>query len=226
MEKRFFKLDEAACNELALRIFTANSGINKEGRKFERMRKDAFRMREMIEDKIDLHAEAIYYTADEMELSGQTLEIAGTGLSCRAFEQISPDAVEGVYLYACCAGDYYLEDEPIMDQLYADIWGTAFTDAVRLLIKKELEKDAALSDSFGPGFYGMELTELEKLAQLLDFDALGIEVRNSCVMVPVKSCAGIYFQTNENYRKMNRACESCYGTHTSCKLCMVHGERG
>lgn len=226
MEKHFFNVDREACNTLALDLFTANSGINKKGRKFERMRKDAFRMREIIEDKIDIHGESIYYAADEMELCGQTLTVSGKELDCKAFELIPPDTVEGVYLYACCAGDYYMEDEPIMGQLYADIWGTAFTDAVRLLIKKELEKDAVLSDNFGPGFYGMELAELTKLEQLLDFTALGIEVRDRCVMVPLKSCAGIYFKVNDNYQGINRECESCRGTHTSCKLCMIHRERG
>lgn len=226
MRKQFFKVDRAECNELALEIFTANSGIDKQGRKFERMREGAFRMRERIEAKIDLHGEAIYYTVDEIRLAGGELTVAEKRIACRAFEQVRPDSVEGVYLYACCAGDYYMENEPIIDQLYADIWGTAFTDAVRILIKKELEKEAALSDSFGPGFYGMEVTELAKLEQLLDFDALGIQVRDSCIMVPLKSCAGLYLKVNDKYQKLAGACEACRGTHTSCTLCAIHKERG
>lgn len=159
MRKQFFKVDRAECNELALEIFTASSGIDKQGRRFERMREDAFRMRERIETKIDLQGEAIYYTADEIRLAGRELTIAEKGIACRAFEQVRPDSVEGVYLYACCAGDYYMENESIMDQLYADIWGTAFTDAVRILIRKELEKDAVLSDSFLKNRSGSYLQE-------------------------------------------------------------------
>ena len=80
-----------------------------------------------------------------------------------------------------------------------------------------------LSDSFGPGFYGMDVSEMGSLTSLLNLDELDIEIRNSRIMLPLKSCAGFYFSVDERYRKLDQACENCLGTHRSCKLCQVYG---
>lgn len=214
-----FNMEE--CSKLAYEIFMNTSGVNKEGRKFERMRKDAFRMRQVIEDRIKIRAAYSYY--EDIALCGQELTIDGRSFKCRAFDQIDPDTVMGVYVYALSVGDFGFPEEPILDQLYADIWGSAFTDAARLLMKKNIENKVMLSDSFGPGFYGMDVSEMGTLTSLLNFDELDIEVRNGTIMLPLKSCAGLYFRVNEGYSKLNRACENCLGTHTSCKLCQVYG---
>lgn len=126
-----------------------------------------------------------------------------------------------MFLYACCAGDYALPEENILDQVYADIWGSAFTDAVRALIKKELEQGCRISENFGPGFYGMSTRALGKMQQILDFQALGIEVRSNNIMIPLKSCAGMFFRVSERYKTIGAACEACYGNQASCKLCQV-----
>ena len=49
MDTHFIDLDMDECSTLANDIFMQTSGVNKEGRKFERMRNDAFRMRRVIE---------------------------------------------------------------------------------------------------------------------------------------------------------------------------------
>ena len=90
-------------------------------------------------------------------------------------------------------------------------------------MKKELEKESKLSDSFGPGFYGMDVGDMETLSSLLSFDDLDIELRHSRIIVPLKSCAGMYFSVNDNYEYLRQECENCRGTHTSCKLCQIHG---
>lgn len=221
MIKKIFHVDRNECNDLACEIFMKTSGINREGRKFERMKKDAFRMRKMIEERVKIRVAYAYY--DDVILSGGQADIGGETFHCKAFEQVNPNVVKGAYLYALSVGDFGLPEEPIMDQLYADIWGSAFTDAARLLLKRELEKDVRLSDSFGPGFYGMDVSEMQQLASLLSFEDLDIELRNSRIIVPLKSCAGLYFGVTDDYRNLNQECENCRGTHTSCKLCQVHG---
>lgn len=221
MIKKIFHVDRNECNDLASEIFMRTSGINREGRKFERMKKDAFRMRKMIEERVKIRVAYAYY--DDVVFSGRQAKIGEETFHCSAFEQVDPQAVKGAYIYALSVGDFGLPEEPIMDQLYADIWGSAFTDAARLLLKRELEKEARLSDSFGPGFYGMDVSEMQQLASLLSFEELDIELRNSRIIVPLKSCAGLYFSVTDDYRELNQECENCRGTHTSCKLCQVHG---
>lgn len=221
MRIQTFNVNRKECNDLAHKIFMQVSGINREGRKFERMKQDAFRMREAIADNVKIRAAYAYY--DDVTLKGRQAVLGGKTLYCSAFEQISPDSVNGAYIYALSVGDFGLPEEPIMDQLYADIWGTAFTDAVRLLMKKELEQESKLSDSFGPGFYGMDVSDMETLSSLLSFEDLEIELRHSRIIVPLKSCAGMYFSVNDNYQYLKQECENCRGTHTSCKLCQIHG---
>lgn len=227
MTYEILTIDKEQCNELAYKIFMEASGINKEGRKFKKMQDAAMKMRAFIDEKVQIRA--AYKYCDDVKLSGRTAEINGYKFHSNAFEQISADAVTGAYVYVITAGDYALPDENIMDQLYADIWGTSFTDAARILMKTKLiEADDSLmkvgiSDSFGPGFYGMDIDEIELISNLIPFEKLGVQLKNNCIMIPLKSCAGIYFTVNEKYQAINQWCQDCKGTYTSCKLCQLNG---
>lgn len=221
MKEIAFEIDPAECGRIAHEIFIKDSGVGRPGKKFERMRKAAFEIRNRIESNVEIRFACRFY--DNVKLAGNKAIINDRTFTCSAFEQIEGTAVEGVYIYAVCAGDFAMPDENIMDQVYADIWGTAFTDAVRLLIKRELEKTAKLSDSFGPGFYGMDVSEMALIDELIDFADIGIELRNGTIMVPLKSCAGMFFKVNESYKPLNAACANCRGSHVSCGLCQVNG---
>jgi hypothetical protein len=214
-----FKVDRVECVDLAQKIFLETSGLDKSGGKFERMREDAFAMRNLIENKIEIRAAYVHYK--DVEICGSKAFIGGERFNCKAFEQIDKDSVEGAYIYALSVGDFSFPEEALTNQLYAYMWGSAFADAVRLLLKRDLEKTSKLSDSFGPGFYGMNVSEMEKLARLINFDHLNLELRNKQVILPLKSCAGLYFCVNDEYKKLHSACENCRGTHLNCKLCQI-----
>lgn len=222
MERRFFTIDRKLCNDMATEYFIESVGLNRKGPKFDRIREGAMRMRKILEEKINLRAEYIFFPKEEMKLESEKLTVGGEIFSCRAFEQVDPGSVEGVFTYACCAGDYELPEENLLDRVYADIWGSAFTDAIRALIKEKLGQKCRISENFGPGFYGMNTDELGKLQGILDFAALGIEVRNSNIMVPSKSCAGMFFKVDESYEGIGAACATCRGNQSSCKLCQVY----
>ena len=220
------------CCDRAEALFIEESGVAKDGEKYERMRESAFAIREELEDRVQVKGEYCYY--DSFRLDGKTLTVFRedgseiTSVDCLAFEQLDPASLEGVYVYAVSAGDYYLEDRPIMDQLYADIWGTAFTDAIRAMLVDAVRKNCReedvkfnTSDSFGPGFYGMDSFEMHKMPLLVDFDGMGMEVKESGVILPLKSCAGIVFRVNDKYEHLNSACELCYGSKKTCSLCSV-----
>lgn len=224
MNKSFCQLDREICNSLAMEYFIRDAGLNKEGPKFERMRADAFRVRDMIDDRVKIRA-GYGYTQD-FSIEGRRAFIEGVEFICNAFEQVDSGTVKGVYFYALSVGDFAYPDEPIMNQLYADIWGTAFTDAARILLKRELEKENKLSDNFGPGLYGMDVKEMGKIINFVKSESLAIEVSNSSILIPLKSCAGLYFAVNDNYQLLHRECENCRGSKLSCSLCHVHeGDR-
>ncbi len=222
MEKKFFTADKERCGDLAAERFFASAGLNREGRKFERMRRDALRMREAIERKLRIRGQYAYYSPEEFHLEQDALTVGGETFRCTAFAQIEPGSMEGLYVYACSVGDYSLPEESALNQVYTDLWGTAWADAVRFLMKEELERHGNLSDSFGPGFYGMGTREIHGISNLLDFDQLGIEVKESGILVPVKSCAGLYFRVNSQYESLDEECAFCQGNQRSCVSCQIY----
>lgn len=207
--------------ERAVGIFMDISGINqKTGSRKQRMTDDAFRVHEIVHSKIEITAECRYY--EDINLQGSTLTIAGSGLSCSAFELIDVGMLEGVYLYVISAGDTALPKAGIREQLYADLWGNAYIDAARSILKEQLQNTSPVSDSFGPGFYGMATGELTKMGELLDFKDKGILIKNGQIMIPLKTCTGIIFKVNDTYRQLHAECASCRGSHISCNLCDIN----
>ena len=70
------------------------------------MKKDAFRMRKLIEERVRIRVAYAYY--DKVELSGREAVIGGELFHCSAFEQVDPNAVKGSYVYALSVGDFGL----------------------------------------------------------------------------------------------------------------------
>lgn len=216
-------IDKQKLNKRAEDVFLNISSLDREGRKYERMRESTFRIRELLQEKLKLMIDCRFYS--DMILDGDKLTVKDVEITCGTFRQLDQDMLEGVYLYVVSAGDVSLPEAKAIEQLYADFWGNAYTDALRDLLKDEIEHTSIISDSFGPGFYGMDTGELVKLGQLLDFEEKGITVKNGQMMVPQKSCTGIIFKVNDNYKKIDDACESCQGNHLNCRMCIVNRSR-
>lgn len=212
-------ISPSAYDSLAEALFLQSSGTNKPGAKQKRMKDAAFQVRKDLEPQIRIRAGYTFYP--DLSFQGNILQVHGVSLKCSAFEQLSSESISGAYIYAVSAGNYELPDRPLMDQLYADLWGSAYTEAGRTLLHKELEKLSSLSDSFGPGFYGMALAELEHFSQLIELDELGISIYKNRILLPQKSCIGLLFSVNTAYRKLRQECLSCLGNHTSCRLCTL-----
>ena len=125
---------------------------NKEGDKYKRMLDRGMRIRERIADKIDMKAVVSSY--DGSIISGNKAKIGDTVFVCNAFEQLNQESIEIIYAYLFTAGSLELDDDdPVIDQLYADIWGTAYTDAGLEVLKHRLkaEFDKSRSGISGDG---------------------------------------------------------------------------
>ncbi|MGI6211915.1 MAG: hypothetical protein ACOYJJ_05000 [Anaerovoracaceae bacterium] len=219
MKKEFFTIDEQVCGDLALKYFLKSSGADRTGPKYEKMRKQAMAMLERFRSCMELNGETVRFDGGEYKLEDRTLEIEDAVFHCNVFQQIRPDMLEGVYVYACTAGDYDFSEMDILNRVYADLWGNSYVEAIREMIRENLSREHRLSDSFGPGFFGMSTSSLLDLAKLLDFDKLGISVREPGVMEPQKSCAGIIFRVNDQYHELRSQCEYCSGSPISCSVC-------
>ena len=210
------------CDTLADQYFMSISGIDRPGPKYERMRTEAFAIRERIRDRVQIKAVYSYY--DQVKLWGDTVEIDGVSFSCNGFVQMKQESVHGAYIHLLTAGEFYLDGEPIMNQLFADMWGTAFTDAGRMKLEEMFREEGQLSDGFGPGFYGMESIQMKELTALLDGAAIGIETRGTGILVPIKSCGGMTFRVDGGYVNIRSECVNCAGNKSGCAFCNIHNK--
>lgn len=215
-----FNINE--CTDRAVEIFLKETGLDSDDPKYEGMRSDAFDALDQVKPGIDIRATYTYYNKMEFRLSGDKLIAAGTQISCPAFAQIAGDSIYGLYVYGLSAGDYTLKAHDGMAQIYADLWGNAFTDAARDMLIQELQNFHVLSDSFGPGFYGMDIKEILNIRRLVDLSAAGISITDNGLMRPAKSCAGIFFCVNSKYRRLNSACQTCLGNGGGCRFCILN----
>lgn len=222
--------------ENATQLFLNYSGLNREGEKYRKMREEAFLIKDAIKCRVNVKAVVSYF--EHINMVGRTLEFKGYTFESNAFELIDKNLVKGAFLYVITAGDYALEDKPILEQLYADIWGNSYIDAGRDILKTRLlnlvgeeelfvkiaqGKSLKLSDSFGPGFYGMDVAQMQELFQIQNGNEIDVKLRSSSIMVPIKSCAGIYFLVEESYKELKKECADCLGNMTSCNFCKIGG---
>jgi uncharacterized 2Fe-2S/4Fe-4S cluster protein (DUF4445 family) len=200
-------------------FFSIMNRLDREGPRFEMLQKRGEEVLQRIGDRVSPRAVYSYY--DDVRLQGRELIIGGRRLSCNVFEQLRQDQIRGAFVFFINAGEYYDPADNAADQVFADQWGTAFTDAARDCLRDHLSGMARLSDEFGPGFYGMKISALRDLAELADPSRIGIGFSNSGMLVPVKASAGIYLSVSDDYRHLDRACLDCRGTALSCSYCNV-----
>jgi hypothetical protein len=110
-------------------------------------------------DRIDIKA---WYHSFRDALSGKHRRAFRVTFECNAFQRLDPSHICGVYAYIMTAGTFELDDAaPILDQLYADIWGTAYVDAgldvLRRYVEEDLkerseERELFVLDSLAPDF--------------------------------------------------------------------------
>lgn len=228
-----FREDQAY--EKAHQYFIQTSGITGEKAKHAKMLKEAMKTRESGVDGINIRAEVSCCSSEYFK--DHKIVIDGHELECAAFEQIDDEKVRGIYFYVITSGECRSSDENIMKLLYADIWGTAYVDAGRDLLKDYLEKDMerrfvageacpmVLSDSFGPGFYGMKMSAAKDIYQIFESDTVGIDLRESGVMVPLKSCIGLHLAVEEGAFMPGEECRDCIGNAQGCSYCRIKNNR-
>ncbi len=236
MKNYVIQISMADADAFAMEYFNRIGGLNREGEKYRRMLKQGMEIKERIKDKLDLKAVISFFQGNV--ISGNTAELDGVKFECNAFQRLNPAHVKGIYAYILTAGTLELGDEePILDQLYADIWGTAYIDAGLEVLKKyikrfslnsddpagQTEPKAKLSllDSFGPGFYGMGVDQVSKFFELLNGEAIGVVARSSSLMLPLKSCAGFFVVVDDDTELPASDCKSCRAEYKNCAFCQA-----
>lgn len=217
----------AEADVFAMEYFLKICGFNREGEKYRRMLKQGMDIKDRIRDRVDI--KAVVSSFPGSSIKGSKAELNGVTFECNAFQRLSPEHISGVYAYLLTAGIFELDDgEPILDQLYADIWGTAYVDAGIEVLKKIVEADLnddgrsgdiIVLDSFGPGFYGMDVNQVCRFFELLEGDKIGVTVRSSCLMLPLKSCSGFFVGVDDKTSLPGSDCKSCRSEYKNCAFC-------
>ena len=238
MENQRIQLNIDDADQYAYDYFINICGFrNREGDKYRRLLDHGMKIREKILGRVDLKAVVTSFDGDI--LSGNTAKVGDVTFVCNAFEQIDRESVQKIYAYLFTSGNFELDDgDPIIDQLYADIWGTAYTDAGLEVLKNYLKADfdrssagksdagkAFMLDSFGPGFYGMDVDQIGSFFEVLDGDLIGVKARTNSLMLPLKSCAGFFVIVNDDTRLPYADCKSCRADHRGCEFCQARIKR-
>jgi len=237
MKNLVVDFDEKEANEQAEKNFIGNCGFDLAREKHRRMMEDGLHARNKgIED---IHIRALLSSYSNEVFKDGRIIIAGTEFTCKAFEQVTRDNILRIYLYIITAGELaYSDANDILEQLYSDIWGTAYIDAGRAMLEEYLRRDAEkdypgqiektifLTNSFGPGFYGMMASQTKEFCKILDAEKIGIEVRDSGIMVPLKTCAGIYMLVNDRSCVPHPDCQQCIGNPKGCHFCRIRTDQG
>ncbi len=152
-------------------------------------------------------------------------------IKCQVFEKlhIAENNVISGYLYtfhASLIDENYISGFSLLEQFYIENWLIAVMDAVRewlqrFLADRERKKQAEVyvTDSFGPGFYGVPIQETETMVNLLDGKRAGVTIDKNKVMHPSKSIVGIYLVLNKDIGRQMIDCISCIGNEFGCQYC-------
>lgn len=197
-------------------------------------RKEALQIRENV--RYELLPKAICKLYDQNDIDTQTLHLQGDKLklehsfiSCDGFNKISPSNILSATLFIITC-ETILPQGNALDDLYVDMWQTAYLDAARSIIRQKRKDKLIMSDqdsfyispSFGPGYYGMQLSELDKFYELLKGEDIGISIQRG-LLHPLKTCTGIFIDLNEAEKDFN-ACMYCVGNHSQCEFCNEDGK--
>ena len=231
-----FSVDEA--DRYAPDYFLNICGFkNREGDKYKRMLEHG---NENSGKKSSAHLDmkAVVSSFGGEVISGNSAKIGNVEFICNAFEQLKRENICRIYVYLFTSGNLELnEEDPIIDQLYEDIWGTAYTDAGLEVLKHHILDDFRRSygeggssataaeklrswTPFGPGFYGMDVDQIGKFFEVLDGDQIGVRARTNSLMLPLKSCAGFLVIVDDGFKLPLADCKSCHADQ-GCEYCQA-----
>lgn len=156
------------------------------------------------------------------------LHINGVNIKSEKFNILQDSTIENIYLYMLTLGDLnFYDDEGTLEQYYFHVWGTAFIEAGREMLEtkliEKLHANLHLTNSFDPGFDGMDIRTTIDILQITNGEDIGISANENGLMSPLKTVAGIYFAVNDKEQKVIVSKESfvnCTVNSVGCDFCI------
>lgn len=160
---------------------------------------------------------------------------------CQMLSRISPSSVQRGYFAVFHAPDWkgsydasVLNEKQgeqkiqLLTQYYIELWQNALLDAGRnwismyLTRKEGVRAPVYVTDSFGPGFYGMPVTVLPKLAEMIPMERAGVCVTETGALLPQKSLVCLYLILSQPLPFSMQDCASCLGSKEGCVNCATY----
>ena len=222
MRNRVLELDKGKGKERAKEYFMKICGFDKNKRIPQKRIEEGLCALEDIYENI--HIQVILSEYGKSCIRKEEINLDGIVFKCKALSRVRPEDFVKLYVYMLTVGDIHNRNAKILWQVYYDIWLTAFVNTGRDLLLsyiKGIQDTPAsfVSGSFGPGFYGMPVSELDKFFQVMNAGEIGIKNLNKHFMVPAKSHAGFYVVTANKEVLLEKDCENCASSGKTCYYC-------
>lgn len=178
--------------------------------------------------KAKMKPECIYtiFTKDEMNAEGNQITVAENTFHCDVFEQMPREIIGDMAVYLMTLGNTTAENNGILSETLTDMAQTAYLDALRDMLRMELQEEYIVSGGVAPapGLDGMPIEEIKNIDDILDFSSLGVTLNEYCAMTPEKSTAGLYIFFKEEHPVNTNSCATCMARGHGCDFCMVGKE--
>jgi len=222
VKNQIIRLDKSAGAVQAEAYFRVMCGYGKNRKGVEERISRGLQTLTDIYEEINLQVLISEYSGKCVD--GTELCLDNERLYCRALSQIPSGKVTRLYLFLLTAGEISSRNTSILNQTYYDIWQTAYVDTARDLLRQyliELDENQGkyVSDSFGPGFYGMEAGQISNFFSLLRAEKIKMELLESGFMSPAKSYAGFFLVTDDVQLLPGKDCECCMSSGRTCVYC-------
>lgn len=224
MKNLLIHLDQDQGRGLAEKIFRDMCGYNRGKPVPQKIIERSLRSLNDVYHQLEIKALISEY--EKTCADGITMQLDGELFTCKALAQIPAEEIERIYIYLLTVGELNVSEASILNQVYYDMWHNAYMDAGQELLKQYLQglscnKDKYVLDDFGPGFFGMDISQLKQFFAVLDSEKICLKLLDSGFMSPAKSYAGFLLVTNSKQNFSGNNCENCMSSRNICMYCKV-----
>ncbi|GGA87560.1 5-methyltetrahydrofolate--homocysteine methyltransferase [Neiella marina] len=130
---------------------------------------------------------------------------------------------EAIAVFACSAGSYIAErskqlmaEGQLLEGYVVDVMGSCLVEQAMNDIQQRLKDELAeqglqITNRYSPGYCSWNIAEQRALFDLLPDKFCGIELSESCLMMPIKSISGL-IGVGPRVRFREHSCEQCNST--------------
>lgn len=227
MKNYIIRLDKDQGKERAEKNFRDMCGYNRRKPVPQKIIERSLRSLEDVYHQLEIKALISEYEKNCAD--GIHMLLDGKLFTCYALAQIPTEEIERIYIYLLTVGELNFSEASILNQVYYDMWQNAYMDAGHEILRQYLQglscnTDRYVSDNFGPGHYGMDISQLEQFFAILDGEKICLKLLDSGFMSPTKSYAGFFLVTNSKQNFVGNDCANCSSSRKTCIYCKANPE--